>query len=95
MKLWVGKKGVFTKLNFVGWKNNLCATRLKPNNKKLYIYIYIYIYNYECLNVDLWMLCYMSIEIKQLIRNNNNNEGPNEWKINKYNLNSKKKYKMK
>jgi hypothetical protein len=28
----------------------------------------------------------MSIEIKQLIRNNNNNEGPNEWKINKYNL---------
>jgi hypothetical protein len=36
MKLWVGKKGAFTKLNCVGWKNNLCATRLKPNNKKLH-----------------------------------------------------------
>jgi hypothetical protein len=36
LKLWVGKKGVFTKRNCVGWKNNLCVTRLKPNNKKLY-----------------------------------------------------------
>jgi hypothetical protein len=29
MKLCVGKKGVFTKLNCAGWKNNLCATRSK------------------------------------------------------------------